>query len=106
MATVARACGRSSTMSASSEGLLFAFLEADLAPQVTVASPEAEKDADPVWRALELATPEWSEQEAGAEMALLWDRETLRAAQTRLVAALHRCPFVHRRGIRAARILW
>lgn len=89
-----------------SAGDLFAFLELDVAKVEHARPAMGATDGDPVLRALELATAEWSEVEAGAELARLHGRAEIRAGQTRLLAALCRSPFVEVRGIRAARVLW
>src|SRR3954447_20752423 len=88
-----------------SAGDLFSFLEADLVRTTSDRRPSRVTDPDPVRRALELATDEWSEGEAGEELAGLFGREELRVGRRRLFAALYRSPFLQLRGVRAARIL-
>jgi hypothetical protein len=57
-------------------------------------------------RVFELAGPDWSEQEAGAELAWLadYDRRLLKVLHQRLVAGLVRNPFPDVCGVRASRI--
>ena len=88
-----------------SSGDLFAFLEADIARTRGI-EPDVAVDLDPVLCASAMATDEWSPDEAAAELARLFTRDSLRAGQTRLLAGLAVTPFVCRRGIRAARLLW
>jgi hypothetical protein len=87
-------------------GDLFAYLEADIVHAQGSRPPSVPKAMDVIFRALELATDEWSEGEAGAELARLFARGELWAGQTRLLGALQRSPFVQVRGIRASRALW
>jgi predicted nucleic acid-binding protein len=87
---------------------LFDFLEADLAgpapdPEVAV----AREDAVPLLqRAAQLVTADWAEDEAARELARTTRYEDLRDAHLLLLRALLRSPFVERKGIRIARIMW
>ena len=61
---------------------------------------------DVLQRAAELANDDWTEDEAGFELASLCDEGELRRAQQALLAGLARNPYVDFRGIRMSRILW
>ena len=91
---------------ATSFGDLFAYLEADVIQTQSMRPPPVPRGMDVILRALEIATDEWTEGEAGAELARLFRRDELWAGQTRLLGALQRSPLVQLRGIRASRVLW
>ena len=57
-------------------------------------------------RAAELANEDWTEEEAGLELASLCDQAQLRTAQQAVLAGLVNNPYVDARGIRISRILW
>jgi hypothetical protein len=84
---------------------LFAFWEADLVKSQGRFEPSIAGALSPIGCALELAPPEWSEQEAGAELGRLFSRQELHAAESQLLAQLAHTPFLDKRGIRAARVL-
>lgn len=84
---------------------LFDFLEASLAG-VAVERVESATPVDALELARELANADWSEDEAGRELARLASYQALRAAQSRLLGALLTSPYFEGRGIRVSRILW
>jgi hypothetical protein len=87
---------------------LFHFLEADLSGESAV-DTVARRDTHPVdvlQRAAELANSEWSEEEAGAELARLSTPEAMHAAQRRLICALFANRALDLVGIRMTRIIW
>jgi len=57
-------------------------------------------------RAAELANDDWTEEEAGFELASLCDQDQLHTAQQALLAGLATNPYVDPRGIRMSRIIW
>lgn len=61
---------------------------------------------DVLQRAAELANDDWTEDEAGCELASLCDHSELHSAQQALLAGLARNPYVDTRGIRMSRIIW
>lgn len=61
---------------------------------------------DVLQRAAELANDDWTEEEAGWELASLCDHSELHSAQQALLAGLARSPYVDVRGIRMSRIIW
>ena len=61
---------------------------------------------DVLQRAAELANDDWTEEEAGWELASLCDQAQLHTAQQALLAGLVSNPYVDARGIRISRILW
>ena len=61
---------------------------------------------DVLRRAAELANDDWTEEEAGWELASLCDQTELHLAQQALLAGLARNPYVDFRGIRMSRIIW
>jgi hypothetical protein len=87
---------------------LFRFLEADLsrAGDVETVTCRCAYAGDVLQRAAELANEEWSEEEAGAELARLSTRDALHGAQTRLISALFANRALDLVGIRMTRIIW
>lgn len=87
---------------------LFAFLEADLAEAAPAPAPSAtaENAVRLLQRAAQLITADWPEDEAARELARTSRYEDLRDAHLLLLRALLRSPFVERKGIRVARIMW
>lgn len=86
---------------------LFGFLEADLSNAGNVDTVSGwDEPVDVLQRAAELANDEWSEEEAGAELARLSTPEALHAAQTTLISALAANRAVDLVGIRMTRIIW
>ena len=61
---------------------------------------------DVLQRAAELANDDWTEEEAGWELASLCDQAELHTAQQSLLAGLARNPCADIRGIRMSRIIW
>ena len=57
-------------------------------------------------RAAELANDDWTEEEAGWELASLCDHAELHDAQRALLAGLANNPYADVRGIRMSRIIW
>jgi len=84
---------------------LFEFLEADL-KSLRPRGGEAARLEDALPRAFELVSSEWTEVEAGQELARLCDYAALRNAQSTLMAAMLVSPIVLVREILAARALW
>lgn len=83
---------------------VFSFWEADL-------DGEAVPDGTPVScgalaLAIELQTADWTEEEAGAELARRCDARSLHAAQEALLEALQTSPALVVRAICASRALW
>jgi hypothetical protein len=89
-------------------GDLFRFLEADLssAGSLDTVPGGPGKPVDVLQRAAELVNDDWSEEEAGAELARLSTREALHAAQTRLISSLAANRALDLVGIRMTRIIW
>ena len=87
---------------------LFRFLEADLssAGDVHTATRLDDCQVDVLHRAAELANEDWSEEEAGAELARWSTRDALHAAQTKLISALFANRALDLVGIRMTRIIW
>jgi hypothetical protein len=87
---------------------LFRFLEADLssAGALDTVAGGGEYPEEVLQRAAELANDEWSEEEAGAELARLSTRDALHAAQTTLIGALFANRALDLVGIRMTRIIW
>jgi hypothetical protein len=86
---------------------LFGFLEADLSNSGNVDTVSGwDTPVDVLQRAAELANDEWSEEEAGAELARLSTPRSLQAAQATLISALAANRAVDLVGIRMTRIIW
>jgi hypothetical protein len=85
---------------------LFAFLEAELAGDPPTPAAHAEEAVPLLQRAAQLVTADWPEDEAARELARTSRHEDLRDAHLLLLRALLRSPFVERKGIRIARIMW
>lgn len=70
-------------------------------------APPAPLQVDLISRAFELANADWTEQEAGEELARLadGDRTRLLDAYEQLIARLIRTPLADPRGVRATRVV-
>ncbi len=85
---------------------LFDYLERSLVAAEDFDLPDALCSRDPLELAMELANDEWSEDEAGRELARRASYDDIRLAQANLLCTLMRNPAVDIRGIRMSRILW
>ena len=83
---------------------VFSFWEADLDGEAVPSGTPVSCGA--LALAIELQTADWTEDEAGAELARRCDARSLHAAQEALVEALQTSPALVVRAICASRALW